>query len=560
MTFSHKLFSRHFRRGEFAEADRVCREEVAINPANGYAWHFRGLVALRNEDFHRAVQFILRAIFHNPGICEMHVNLGVALRALGRLDEAVDALTEAARLDPSNFESRLLLATCRLQRSEFDDANRTIAEALALEPDSAEAWELQALIAHRLSNFDRAFDAARKAVSISPRAASYRVIGDVSTRRENYTDAHKAYHASITLDPSDPEARANFAVLLTRMGRHEEAVRQYREALSRSGDNHQAQFGLSTALLALGQFEEGWPLYAARTRALRVKIPEDIPVLERLPEPGERVLLTTDQGPGEQILFAGLLTDLIGTRADLAVAGDDRLVPLMQRSYPSIRFLGSSSPGPEMFDSQIGLADTGRWLRRSFSDFPAHEGYLKPDPYLENILRSRATAVAPGNLLVGISWRTAAGAKVSTQKTIPLRDWEPILTVPGVTFVSLQYGDTDEEISTARSAFGVEIFKEPSVNATLDLDSLAAQIASMDLVITTSNTTAHLAGALHVPTWVFVPKGFGGFWHWFLERRDSPWYPSAQLFRQSERRNWRPVLSDAAGELASLVHTRRAAT
>jgi ADP-heptose:LPS heptosyltransferase len=214
----------------------------------------------------------------------------------------------------------------------------------------------------------------------------------------------------------------------------------------------------------------------------------------------------------------------------------------------------------ESFDYQIGLADTAKWLRRTDGEFPRHTGYLKPDPYITDVLRTRYKAGSIKRPLVGISWRTATGAKVSTQKTISLDRWGSILAVPDTTFVSLQYGDCEEEIRAAQSAFGRRVHKDPSVNSTIDLDSLAAQIAAMDLVITTSNTTAHIAGALNVPTWVFVPKGFGGFWHWFLDRNDSPWYPAVKLFRQSERREWQPSLEEVAAKFSAFVETYRSAT
>jgi hypothetical protein len=276
---------------------------------------------------------------------------------------------------------------------------------------------------------------------------------------------------------------------------------------------------------------------------------------------GDRVLVTTDQGPGEQILFASLLPDLIRTGAELSVAGDDRLIPLLERSFPAVRFIGRAQPVAGSVDYQFTLPDAAKWFRTSFDSFPRLAGYLKPDPYTAGVLRRRyreGTDTSP--LLAGISWRTVTGTKVSAQKTIPLDRWRSILTIPGVRFVDLQYGDAEQEVRAAESAFGVRVLKDPAVNATLDLDSLAAQISGLDLVITTSNTTAHIAAALNIPTWVLIPKGHGGFWHWFLDRDDSPWYPSVRLFRQNERGEWQPVLDKVAAELSALTEMRRPAS
>jgi ADP-heptose:LPS heptosyltransferase len=177
---------------------------------------------------------------------------------------------------------------------------------------------------------------------------------------------------------------------------------------------------------------------------------------------------------------------------------------------------------------------------------------------MADVLRAKYAARRPGKLLVGISWRTIQGAKVSAQKTLPLERWGAILSLPGVTFVSLQYGECEEELRAAEAKFGIQIVRDEAVNAMLDLDSLAAQVAAMDLVITTSNTTAHLAGALNARTWVFVPSGYGGFWHWFLDREDSPWYPSVRLFRQSRRGDWQSPLDEASAAFADIAEMRQA--
>lgn len=560
MPFSTKTVSGHFRRGDFAAVDRACRDEIAVNPGNGWAWHYRGVAAIHTKDFGRAVQYILRAIFHSPGECEMHVNLGIALKALNRWDEAVSALGEATRLEPSNFEAHLLLASALLTRKEYAEADRSIAAALALRPQSAEAWDVQANIAFRVADYERALECAERAVAINPAfPTSHRVIADILVRRADYERAEVHYLRALKLAPDDAEIHSNFGLLLNRMGRYANSADEYRAALNASPEDANMRYGLAIALLALGRLEEGWPFYAARSRAHRQEPLPGVPTLERLPAGGERVVITTDQGPGEQIMFASLLPDLAKTRAELTVTCDERLVALFQRSFPSFGIVGRSQPLVEPVEYQIGLGDTARWLRPTFAAFPRDGGYLKADPYMADVLRAKYTSGQPGKPLVGISWRTILGAKVSTQKTIPLDRWGPILSRPDVTFISLQYGECEEELRAAESAFGIRIVRDEAVNAMLDLDSLAAQVAAMDLVISTSNTTAHLAGALNVPTWTFVPTGYGGFWHWFLERADSPWYPCVRLFRQTRRGDWQSPLDEASAALTEFIAARRTA-
>lgn len=554
MSFSTKEVNAHLRRGEYIEADRLCREALKTDPGNGEIWHLRGAAAIGMQAFDRAMQYILRAIFHKPGNSAMHLNLAAALAALGRNEEAGRAFQEAVNLDPTNFDALHGLASFQFAQKEYEKAQSTLDAALAVRPGYAAALELDALTAQRLSQFDRALTSAVKAVEINANMAkAHRVAGDVLMRRQDYAAAQTHYEAAVRLKPNDWQTRSNFGLLLSRTAQHSAAVEQYQAAFEHIRQDPFSLASFSLALLTLGRFEEAWALYGAREQTYDDVPRYTLPHLDRLPQAGERVLFTTDQGPGEQIMFAGLLPDLLRTGAEMTVVCNSRLVPLFQRSFPTVRFINRHDPVPGAVAYQMGLAETARWLRRTFADFPAHAGYLVPDPALTQTLRARYAAASPKNAVVGISWRTTKDAKVSDQKTIPLTQWGPILAIPNVTFVSLQYGDCDEELRAAEAAFGVKIVRDAAVDPLRDMDTFTAQTAAMDLVLTTSNTTAHVAGALNVPTATFVPMGYGGLWHWFLERADSPWYPSIQLLRQRTQGDWDPVVDDAAALLAGFA-------
>ena len=130
---------------------------------------------------------------------------------------------------------------------------------------------------------------------------------------------------------------------------------------------------------------------------------------------------------------------------------------------------------------------------------------------------------------------------------MPLFAWRPILQCPGVTVVDLQYGDTIRERRDFEAETGIRVIHDDGIDPLADLDGFAAQVAAMDLVISVSNTTVHMAGALGVPTWVMLSTAPLG--RWFVGREDSPWYGSVRLFRQQERDEWGPVLKDVEAEL-----------
>ena len=150
--------------------------------------------------------------------------------------------------------------------------------------------------------------------------------------------------------------------------------------------------------------------------------------------------------------------------------------------------------------------------------------------------------------LVGISWKSV-NPEFGRSKSQALADWREILRVPGARFIDLQYGDTARERSRIAQGSGARIEHLPDLDLHDDLEGLAALCAACDLVITASNVTAHVAGALGRPVWLTAPQGGGRLWYWFSGRADSPWYPSMRIFNQLVSGSWRETLDAVAREL-----------
>jgi hypothetical protein len=233
-------------------------------------------------------------------------------------------------------------------------------------------------------------------------------------------------------------------------------------------------------------------------------------------------------------------------------------VPVFARSFPTFEILGRPdntvpTTSPAGADVQISAASLGQFVRPSFASFPNHGGYLRADATKTEQCRARYLATHPGQRLVGLSWRSV-NAVFGQSKSLTLTDLAPILRTPGTTFVNLQYGDCSADLEKVRTELGVNVIQDTTIDPLRDLDGFCAQAAAMDLVITTSNTTAHTAGALNVPVWVLLPPAKGALWYWFVGREDSPWYPSARLLRTAwpdvARPWWEETVVRAARDLA----------
>lgn len=178
-------------------------------------------------------------------------------------------------------------------------------------------------------------------------------------------------------------------------------------------------------------------------------------------------------------------------------------------------------------------------------------GFLQADPAAIAAYRSRIAARAAGRPCIGLSWRSG-NRQYGTLKSLTLHDLAPLLRRQDLCWVDLQYGDTADE-RAGLEAQGLSLWRDPAVDPLGDLDAAAAQYAALDLVITISNTAAHLAGSLGCATWLLLPApGHGLLWYWGLERSDSPVYPGLRCFRQpGGAAGWAPVVGAVESALAA---------
>ena len=184
-----------------------------------------------------------------------------------------------------------------------------------------------------------------------------------------------------------------------------------------------------------------------------------------------------------------------------------------QSSYFGNSELGIAAVAAEGIDYQIAAGSLGPYLRPALTSFPKHDGYLAADPTKVALLRARYESRAQGRRIVGLSWRTRSADNES--KSADLIGLAPILEMaPGILFVNLQYGDCRSELAKVKKDLGVDIFQDPEVNPLADMNAFFAQVAAMDLIVTTSNTTAHAAGAQNKPVWIMLPAAIGLMWYW----------------------------------------------
>ncbi len=506
-------------------------------------------------------------------------------------DQARDLLTRIARVQPTEVDVYNLLGAVEYKARDLPRAIMNFRKVLKLKPDHDEArlnlaqtyrdsgqWTEAAAEFQRLAeggtgntpgllvdwaraeaNLGHFFEAAKvyqRALEIHANKDPVQIeLGNVLLKLNRAAEAEAQYREILARAPGYLPALINLGIVLDVRGAMDEALQWLETAARTDPTSVDAHFHLALALLARARLTEGWSEYAWRFRRASTTTLHDrfnLPYWDGQPLGGRHLLVWTEQGPGDEILAASMLPDVLDAGAQVTLVCSERLAPLFRRSFPDVAVVlrerlapGQGTQAPA--DWQASLSHLGHHLRSSFEAFPKRPRFLQEDQALSAELRKRYQA-GSGKRLVGIAWHSAA-QMAEAEKSIPLAQWHEILATPDVRFVSLQYGSHKAEIAGAANAAKADLISDPKIDGRTDMDRFSAQVGAMDLVISVSNTTVHVAAALGKPVWTLVPASVGRIWYWFLDRTDSPWYPSMRLFRQPRSLDWTAPLAEVAQSL-----------
>lgn len=452
----------------------------------------------------------------------------------GQYSEALQAAESAIRLAPQNPNAHSYRGSALLQLNRTADALRAYQQVARLAPGAAVAHYNCGNALQRLGRWDEAATALRRALKLQP----------------TYSDAHTV-----------------LGIVLRAQGDFDGAMRHFEQAIAINPHAADAHYNKAISCLSAGQLRDGWEAYEWRLRwNVTIRQGQSRAIDHVAPDwdgkPLQQPLLVLpEQGLGDQLFFAGMLEDLQQVAPQATVCVEPRLVPLLSRSFPRLTFKAPSDIDENQarargdFAAQIHLGSLGRFFRHDAASLQrVTSPYLQADPERSAALRARLAR--PGKLVCGLSWNSR-NADSGAEKSLTLQTLAPLLSLQEASFVDLQYGDTTEERLQLETRHGLNIHKLDDIDNRNDIDGLAALISACDLVVTISNTTAHLAAALGKPTVILLTASPKLLWYWHRDRNDSPWYPSAVLLRQEKAGDWTGVVDIARQAVAAYAGERR---
>jgi tetratricopeptide (TPR) repeat protein len=487
-----------------------------------------------------------------PGHPDAHINLGAALTQLRRYGEALAHCERALALQPDSAGALCNRGALLSELGRFSEAVATFDRALAIDPDYAPAWHFRGRAQVRLRMSDAALESFRRAIVLQPDNVGFR--HDLAAAFAQLGQAEEVlefFDAQVAKAPQDVAAITSRSFALFLMGRYAEARQGYEHAIALNPGHARANFHLGVFNLLHGRFSDGWNGYESRwddrttgltRRSFEAPLWDGSTSLE-----GRTLLVHAEQGLGDTLQFCRYLAP-IAPRAGRVVFEVQRpLAGLVRRNLGRLCEVVAFGQTLPRFDAHIPLMSLPRAVGTSVETIPAPVPYLNPDPV--RIARWAEELPRCEGLRIGIAWSGNPGHGNDRQRSMPLTQFERAFAkIPSASQIVVMQTAVRETDRQALMNRGDIVFLGERV---ADFDDSAALAALCDVVISVDTSAAHLAGAIGRPVWVLLP--FVPDWRWLLERDDSPWYPSARLFRQPRRADWDSVIERVADELAALA-------
>ncbi len=583
---AHQALEFH-RQGRLPQAEKLYSDVLAVRPDYFEALHMLGLIKLQRRDLAGALRLMSDALQARPKSPEVLLDYAAVLDALGRYEEALavfDKVLSIKRRSMEAYNNRGIVLE-KLGRDE--DALESFQSALAIKSNSADVHYNQGSVLAKLGRHTEAFKSFERALAIRPAyAKAHNHCGVTFLEMNRLDEAIACFDRALATEPNFIEAISNRGNALEKLGRSEDALKNYERALAINPAHAEVLYNRSNVLAALGRHQEALASCSQATNInpahanaqwnealLRLRLgdfvggrekyewrwrrKENARKLRDFTQPlwlGEvlvadkTILLHHEQGLGDTIQFVRYAPMLAKRNARVIVEVQPPLKVLISQIGNGVQVIGRGDDIPN-FDIHCPLLSLPLAFRTELHTIPADVPYLAvPKDWIE---RWKGRLSPLFGCRVGVVWSGSATHKDDHNRSIALARLAPLLDVPNIAFISLQkeLRDADAQILAA----------EPRITDLgshfIDFSDTAAAIVQLDLVITVDTSVAHLAGALGKPVWILLP--YCPDWRWLLGRDDSPWYPTARLFRQPRPGDWAGVIDQVRRELS--VHSKPSA-
>jgi Flp pilus assembly protein TadD len=543
--------------GQLARAEELFRQIALLDATNFEARYLHGVVCHQLARPDDAIASFTEAVRLKPELAAAHNHLGAVLAEQARIDRAIASFQRAGQLDtrwpdPANNLRRALAVKDvdqgikAAEQGRLDDAAACFSRALQSAPDHVDAHNNLGYVLQAQGRQREAIPYFHKALELNADyLPAYINLGSSLESIGQAAEAVCVLRHAARLQNDSAEVYNNLGVALYSLGQVDEAMASYQRVLELSPEHPRARLNRALALLLRGDFAVGWHEFEWRKPHKRdaAETPKQ-PRWTGEPLEGRTILLESEEGYGDTLQFVRYAELLKGRGATVFVHCPAATSELLASCRGVDRVLIAGEPMPHV-DYWAPMMSLGGIVGTSLDNIPANVPYLRSDA--EAVERWRAELSSHEGFKVGIAWQGNPTHKSDFYRSIPLSQFAPIAAVPGIHLYSLQVGPGREQLADWIDRWPITDLADRLG----DFHNTAAAVSNLDLVITCDSAPAHLAGALGVPVWLAL--AITPDWRWLLGRSDSPWYPTARLFRQQQPGDWENVFRAIGQELMKAV-------
>ena len=571
----------HQQAGRTVRAEACYRSSLKADPCCPQTLHLLGLLAQQAGEYRQSIRWLEQALTLNPGDPDTLKSLAESHLGQGQIQAACTCYQQLVKAIPKSAEAHHRLGKTQERLGDWPGATGSYQQALALQPDAADVYASLARLKSKQGAHKEAMESCRRALELDPiRHEIHTQLGNALIELGDYGAAVEALRCALALKPDSAPAVIGLGYFFERKGDLASAIDSYRNALKLDPQLGNAHLHLGTAHLLQGElekatlcfeqllklepdsaearaflglihlkqgnFRQGFPEYESRWSTpygLRFRRTLSQPLWKGEPLDGSRILLHAEQGMGDTLQSIRYVPLVAARGAKVILEVQPRLHRLLTPTEGAAEVISRDTPLPE-FDWQCPLLSLPLALGTELNTIPGKAPYLHPDPALVQVWRQRLEG---NSLRIGLAWAGNPLHPHEHWRSIPLELLAPLTHIKGTTFYSLQMGAPASQVKQPGSQAQIVDLQDEQK----DFADTAAIVANLYLVISIDTSVAHLAGAMGKPVWILLSKSSD--WRWLLDREDSPWYPTARLFRQSTLGKWDDLISQIEREVRKCV-------
>ena len=421
-------------------------------------------------------------------------------------------------------------------------------------PEYAEAYNNMGLALKEQGKSKEALEALKKAVSLKPNfVEAYNNMGNVLVDQNNLEKAIELFQKAILLYPKYAEAYNNMGLALHYQDKSEEAIQVYKKAISLEPDYADAHRNLGYIILRSGRLRESFDEIEWRWKTDKF-LGQKRKFLQPLWDgkrslSGKRILLWCEQGVGDTIMWSSKIPFLTSQSAHCILECQEKLVPLLKRSFPNIEVKPedrSLDMNRDDFDYHLPMGSLYKHFIDQIIENDKPDSYLVPDPDRVNYWRDRLNSLGKGPY-IGISWKSSNMSVERLPNYSSISEWSEILSIPNVTFINLQSKDFEDDLSKVREELGVTVHNFDDLDQWNNIDDVAALCTAIDIVICNHGTVPLISGGVGTAT--KLANWRQSSWNNILH---NPVGPSIDIFERDTLEPWDKVFSSIAEDILKI--------